>query len=75
MKSFFEGNLIGGAKHHMVQYYDGQRIREVTVLTHNGEIMMTESEVFGILKPGTNYRNALRRLARYEDRCRRPAGW
>lgn len=69
MKSYFEGNLIGGAKHHLVQYYDGQHLREVTVLTHRGEIMKTENTVFGILEPGTNYKNALRRLARYEDRC------
>ena len=69
MKSYFMGTGFAGSKDHMIQYFDGHRIREITVLTHNGEIMKTESTVFGILEPGTNYRNALRKLARYENRC------
>ena len=74
MKSYFEGNAYGGSKLHTVQYFDGQRIRESSVYTYQGEIVSTERTVSGILEPGMNYRTACRRLSSYEERCTRRIG-
>ena len=75
MKSTFIGNAPCGTKHHMVHYFDGQRLREVCVSTLNGTIYFTERTVAGVFEEGDNYRNALRRLARYERRCSSRVGY
>lgn len=75
MKSIFMGNGIGGTKHHLVHYFDGQRVREVSVITYQGEIYWTDTlRTLGILEPGTNYKAAKRKLAAYEEHCTRRIG-
>ena len=74
MKSYFEGNGIFGMKHHLIQYFDGHRIREVSVTTLDGKIHWSESTVCGILEPGLDYRTAKRRLASYEEKGTRRIG-
>lgn len=74
MKSYLEGPHIGGTKLHLIQYFDGFRIREISLLTLDGNIHWLEKTVPGILETGTNYRTAKRRLAAYEERCTRRIG-
>jgi hypothetical protein len=69
MKSYFDGNHIGGTKLHLIQYFDGQRIREISLLTLNGNISWLERTIPGILETGIKYRTAKQRLAAYEKRC------
>ena len=74
MKSYYEGKTNVGAKLHMVQYFDGQRIRESSVVVVDGVISYTERIVQGILETGIPYKTAKRRLAAYEERCTRRIG-
>ena len=69
MKSHFNGCGIGDTKLHMIHYFDGQRVREIELMTKDGIIIWTENTAYGMLEVGKNYRNALRVLKRYETRC------
>ena len=74
MKSYFNGNGIGGTKMHMIHYFDGFRIREVYVTTKDGVICWTENTIPNLLEVGMNYRTAKRRLTSYEEKCTRRIG-
>ena len=74
MKSYFMGTGFAGSKDHMIQYFDGQRLRQSYVRTYQDEIISTERTIPGILEPGMSYRTAYRRLASYEERCTRRIG-
>ena len=69
MKSNFGGYCTGGTQLHMVHYFDGQRVREIEIMTKDGVIIWTENPAYGMLEVGKNYRNALRVLKRYENHC------
>jgi len=68
MKSIYGGCGTGDTQLHLIQYFDGQRIREYEVTTLYGKICWTEKTIPGILEIGTKYTNAKRRLARLEKR-------
>lgn len=69
MKSIYGGCGTGDTRLHMVQYFDGQRIREIELMTLEGRIYWVEKTIPGILEVGQNYRTAKRRLAALERRC------
>ena len=74
MRSYFEGNMEFGLKHHLIQYFDGFHMREATVTTLGGKIYYTERTIPNILEVGMDYRTAKRRLASYEEKCTRRIG-
>lgn len=74
MKSYFGGCGTGDTMLHMIHYFDGQRIREIEVMTLAGNVYWTEKVIPGILEPGINYRTAKRRIAALEKRCTRRIG-
>lgn len=74
MRSIYTGKCVEGATWHLVQYFDGRRIREISVKTYEGVICWTEYELPGIIENGVNFRTAKKRLAAYENRCSRRIG-
>ena len=68
MKSIYNGNGIGGIKYHLIQYYDGYRIKEISVNTLFGRISWTEKTIPNALEVGLKYTNAKKRLLRLEKR-------
>ena len=72
MKSFFEGYACGRRRtYHLIQFYDGQRIRESSVAVVDGKICYLERTIPGIIEVGMNYRTAKRRVASYEEKVTR----
>ena len=74
MKSYFGGCGTGDTMLHMIQYFDGQKIREIEISTLNGIIYWTEKTVPGIIEKGINYRTAKRRLAALEKKSTQRIG-
>ena len=69
MKSIYGGCGTGeNTSLHMLQYFDGRKIREIELMTHSGRISWTEREISGILEVGMDYRTAKRRIAALEKR-------
>lgn len=69
MKSYFGGCGTGGTKLHMIHYFDGQRIREIEVMTLSGNVYWTERTIPGILEIGIKWTTAKRRLASLEKQA------
>jgi len=75
MKSYFEGYAYGRkGTYHLIQYFDGQRIRESSVAVADGKIFYLERTIPGIIEVGMNYRTAKRRVASYEEKAKRRVG-
>ena len=74
MKSYYEGRGIGDTCLHMIQYFDGWKIREISVVTLNSKITWVERSIHEILEPGINYRTAKRRLAALEKKATQRIG-
>lgn len=68
MKSIYIGCGTGDTQLHMIQYFDGQRMREIECMTLYGKICWAEKTITGILENGIKYTNAKRRLATLEKR-------
>lgn len=68
MKSIYEGCGTGDTSLHMIQYFDGQRAREIEVMTLSGKVSWTERVIPGIIETGIDYRTAKRRIAAMERR-------
>lgn len=66
MSSYFEGRGIGGTTWHTVHFYDGQRVREVSVNVYAGNVIGLENSIPGLIETGMNYKTAKRRIAAYE---------
>ena len=75
MRSYFDGyGLTRNTKYHMVQFFDGQRIREISLTVYCHRISYIEREIPGVIEEQMDYRTAKRRLAAYEERCTRRIG-
>ena len=75
MKSIYEGRHINEKTSlHAVQFFDGQRAREIELMTCDGKICWTEKVIPGILEIGINYRTAKRRIAALEKQSTRRIG-
>jgi len=74
MKSYFGGCGTGDTMLHMIEYFDGQRIRQIEVHTLSGIICWTEKTIPGILENGINFRTAKRRLASLEKKATQRIG-
>ena len=69
MKSIYEGRHINKKTSlHMIQFFDGQDVREVELMTYDGKISWTERVIPGILEIGIDYRTAKRRIAALEKK-------
>lgn len=69
MKSIYEGRHLNvKTSLHMIQFFDGQDVREVELMTCNGKICWTEKVIPGILEIGIDYRTAKRRVAALEKK-------
>ena len=69
MTSKFMGCGIGDTKWHMIHYFDGQRVREIQLMTKDDVIIWTDNPAYGMLAVGNKYRNSLKTLKRYENHC------
>lgn len=75
MKSIYEGRHINDKTClHTIRFFDGQRTREVELMTCDGKICWTEKVISGILEIGINYRTAKRRIAALEKQSTRRIG-
>ena len=74
MTSHYNGCGTGDTSLHMIHYFDGQRVREVEVITLYGKVNWTEKTIQGILEVGMDYRTAKRRLATLEKRATQRIG-
>lgn len=75
MKSIYEGRHINKKTSlHTIQFFDGQRTREIELMTHGGKICWTERVISGILEIGINYKTAKRRIAALEKQSSRRIG-
>lgn len=75
MKSIYNGHHINEKTSlHMIQFFDGQRTREVELMTHDGRICWTERVIPGILEIGINYKTAKKRIAALEKQSTRRIG-
>lgn len=67
MKSYFHGYGIDRTeKFHMIQFFDGQRMREISVVVFGDTINWLEHSIPGVIENFMDYQTAKRRIAAYE---------
>jgi len=68
MKSYFNGCGTGDTKLHMIEYFDGNRIRQIELFTLCDKVYWSERYIPDILEKRMDYKTVKRRIAAYEKR-------